>query len=163
MEQHRLRKSFQHLICYMRTFDHIPHRLNPVLCPNPCLDCAPCLLHRLCVDGIVTYPICHLRHKHLHISFHASYGVCLPQTNPIAVAVHLIDKLHILSRHIGPVQRFAKRHDLCCLLHIPRKIKDKFVLTHLICNLKTRRQLFLPPCFYIRSARLYFLMRASVI
>ena len=43
------------------------------------------------------------------------------------------------------------------------EIKDKFVLTHLICNLKTRRQLFLPPCFYIRSARLYFLMRASVI
>ncbi len=142
----------------MRAFHHISHRLNPVLCADSCLNRAPRLLHGFCCDGILTYPVCHLGHKHLHISFHASHSIRLPQTNPIAVAVHLIDKLHIFSGHVGPVQRFAKRHDLRCLLHIPRKIKDKLILTHLICNLKTRSQLLLPPYFYICPASLYLLI-----
>ena len=134
MQMQSVQEPLPHLLRHHRTVPEVFHGLHPVFSPDSGLDGPPGGFDRPRIYGIFLQPGCQLSHKTRGVLLISGQSVSLAQTDPVPVAVELVDKFRIALGHILPVNVPRKLHGLRGLLHIPGQVEQKALFYRIVCN-----------------------------
>ena len=130
VQLHAFQKKLSDILRQLCT--EVLHRFQPVFTPDAGLDASPCRFLIFFRERILFEPVTELPAEAFQIASASGHRIRLPQADPVAMPVKLIDKLRIPLRHILPVDVRWKLHGLRRRLHIPGKIEDEPLLDRVI-------------------------------
>ena len=147
-----LQKTLHHLRSHSSAASTQGHSPYPIICPEASIERTPSGIRRIFPPRLFFDPICQLVHKAFGVSLVSGQGVRLPETYPIAVTVHLKSEFLISIAHKAPVDSIFKVYWLIRLLHIPRQLEQKSVLSQFTSRFHRQGAILRPQCPAQRGA-----------